>query len=158
MVVAIALVGCQSKAKEAPSEEAKVANAAEQVAADAVLLIPSLGFAVDAPVGSSFAPDSDSSFFIRTADFGLLVREVAAETLQHAETEFSSTHKVLHSEKDGNNYAIHAVYEASMGSNQHTVHVQREVGEKTYRCSGTTEIETQIATMLRVCKSLRASD
>ena len=35
---------------------------------------------------------------------------------------------------------------------------QRKIGEKAYRCSGTTEIEKQTATMLRVCGSLRASN
>jgi len=159
VVMAVALVGCQGKAKESPSVETKVESATtEAVPADVPLPIPSFALQVDAPAGSSVTPKDDSNITIGTKQFGLYVMESPADTLQEAVSGFEVASEVLLSESDGNNYAIHAVYKASIGADQHSARVQREIGDKSYRCGGTTEVPKEIDTMIRICKSLRPSN
>ena len=159
VVVAVALVGCQGKSKESPSVETKVESATtEAVPPDVPLPIPSFALQVDAPAGSSVTPKDDSNITIGTKEFGLYVMVAPADTLQEAVSGFALTSEVLLSESDGNNYAIHAVYKASVGADQHSAQVQREIGDKTYRCGGTTEVPRELDTMLRICKSLRPSN
>ena len=159
VVMAVALVGCQSKDKESPSVETKVESAtAEAALPEVTLSIPSFALQVDAPAGSTVTQKGDSNIIIVTKQFSLYVMEAPTETLHEAVTGFELTSEVLQSESDGDDYAIHAVYKASIGPNQHSAQVQRDIGDKTYRCGGTTEVQNDIDTMIRTCKSLRPSN